>query len=354
MLSAGETLDASADVELADVADTGPAPTDAGPDCSSETDDLPLHLACASLYDDIAAKSVRPDHRSFAPALSFWSDGADKERFVYLPAGTVIDATDVDEWIYPIGTELWKEFKVGGARLETRVFKKTAAGWKRTTYRWNADETDATRLDTGERVELPGRTPLSIPTAQQCDECHLGRKEPVLGFRALEMGFANARGATLSSLIAEGRLSPPPPSSPIAIPDDGTGLAPPALLWLHMNCGHCHNDNPTAAAFGSTLKMSIRATQLIGDAGVLSARDLATFTTGVCKDSERDSPSGGKYLYIAGGDPTQSLAAILLGSRATPGMEGIVNQMPPLATHVVDEAGQKLVNDWISALTPCP
>jgi hypothetical protein len=346
------------DAPVQTVADAG-GDAHRGLDCATDlaSDGLAQHLACAGFYSDFASKTVAAELRPFTPGLTFWSDGAEKERFVSLPPGGTIDIANFDEWQFPVGTRFWKQFKVDGKLIETRLFMKTDGGWKRTAYRWNDDESDATRLDTGDHVALAGRTPYEVPPVDQCDFCHGGRVEPVLGFQALGLGVAGAVGLTLAQLASEGALSTAPPSTSLVIPDDATKLAAPAMGWLHANCGHCHNENPNAGAYGASLKMLIPASALVNnaDAGVTSAQNLPAYRTGVCKPSERDGPGpGGKYLYFAGGSVNTSIAAILLGSRAEPGKESIVNQMPPIVTHMVDVAGQKLVDDWITALPTCP
>ncbi|WP_169927653.1 hypothetical protein [Labilithrix luteola] len=323
-------------------------------DCAKDrgADGLATHLSCAGLYSNIATKTVDANTREFTPGVMFWSDGAEKQRWVYLPPSTKIDISNFDEWTFPQGTRFWKEFELEGKRVETRLYEKTLKGWKHTSYRWNSDASEAIRNDAGEVIALAGRTPYQIPTANECNECHAGREEPVLGFEPVSLGLATAKGVTLATLAVEDRFSAAPPARLFTIPEDKTGIAAPALAWLHANCGHCHNTSPNAGAVGSTLRTLIRASDLL--AGNPSAETLATWTTGVCKPSERDAPAGGKYLYIAGGAPSASLASLLLGARATPGTESIINQMPPLTSHMVDKAGQKLVDDWISALEPCP
>ena len=36
---------------------------------------------------------------------------------VFFPAGTKIDTSNMDQWQYPVGTVLWKDFKVNGTRM---------------------------------------------------------------------------------------------------------------------------------------------------------------------------------------------------------------------------------------------
>lgn len=67
---------------------------------------------------------------------------AKKTRWMELPPGTVIDASNPDAWQFPIGTRFWKEFAFE-KRAETRFIEHTADGWQYATYAWNDDESDA-------------------------------------------------------------------------------------------------------------------------------------------------------------------------------------------------------------------
>src|ERR1019366_5145150 len=69
--------------------------------------------------------------------------GGDKTRWIYLPPGQKIDTTDMDEWTFPVGTKIFKEFSLPqgdaspGTRIETRLLWKHAPKtWYRTTYAW--------------------------------------------------------------------------------------------------------------------------------------------------------------------------------------------------------------------------
>src|SRR6476661_6140131 len=104
-----------------------------------------------------------------------------------------------------------------------------------------------------------------IPTGDECEKCHRGRSEHILGFEQVELGLPGASGITLADLVSQGRLSVPPATTALAIGDDGTGAAAPALGWLHANCGiTCHNGNTNAIAFPSGLRFRLDPTQLDG------------------------------------------------------------------------------------------
>lgn len=339
-----------------------PAPDAAPADpCASDVmpDGLPGHLECTGLYADIGQKALAEGVRPYAPGAAFWSDGAEKSRFVYLPPGSVIDTSNVDEWILPQGTKLWKEFALDGRRLETRLYWKTTSGtgkqaWKQTVYRWTGDEKTALRLDAGELVPRDGGPAYEIPSSGQCQDCHSGRAEPVLGFDAVGLGLPAATGLTLATLAGEGRLSAVPSKTALAIPDDGTAKAASAIGWLHANCGSCHNPSSSAGASYTNTFFLVRASQLLGS--VDGGRDLDALRTTCGLASSSVHPDGGAALKrIAAGSPDTSSVAVLAGSRAPAGVVPNANQqMPPLVTHVVDPEGLAAVRAWITAVPSCP
>jgi hypothetical protein len=323
-------------------------------DCKADlqADGIQKHLDCTGLYSDYAAKTVAPENKPYAPGVTFWSDGAEKSRFLYLPPGAKIDITDFDEWKFPNGTKVWKEFRLGTKRIETRLYSKANDSWRHTTYVWTDDGSDAVRKDDGLKLPITGKPDYEIPTRQQCNECHSGRNEPILGIEAVSLGLPTAQGVTLASLAAEGRFSKAPPVTVITIPNDNAGTAAPALAWLHANCGSCHNSNPNAPAAFTQLFLLLRPSQLVPEAGTAAVTDLDSYKSSVNATSMRDNTdAGAPYKRIVAKDPSASLVSILSGRRAPPGTDpDAQNQMPPLVSHQVDTAGHALLDAWINAL----
>src|SRR5262245_31719868 len=85
---------------------------------------LPARLSETGLYADITADAIANDVLPYRPAFELWSDGADKRRWLWIPPGDAIDTRDMDQWRFPTGTKVWKEFSRGGIRLETRLLSK--------------------------------------------------------------------------------------------------------------------------------------------------------------------------------------------------------------------------------------
>lgn len=148
------TTDAAPAIEAQDgaPADAG-APLDAMADAHSTADDagvadsgcpedgaVPEDLRCTGLYTDWSAKTLAPSVQAYTPAFTLYSDGASKARFISLPAGGQIDTSDLDNWVFPVGTKIWKEFSVGGVRVETRLAWKTDTQWSLLDYRCRRTE----------------------------------------------------------------------------------------------------------------------------------------------------------------------------------------------------------------------
>ncbi|HEY1532659.1 MAG TPA: hypothetical protein VGF76_01530, partial [Polyangiaceae bacterium] len=276
----------------------------------------PNNLVCTGLYSDITAKQIAPGIEAYAPAVALWSDGAQKQRWISLPPGQVIDNSDPNEWSFPIGTKVWKEFSKAGQRVETRLWQKTDTNyWVDATYAWNSAESAAVRSGGG---DIPfGTGTYHIPTSDECTDCHRGRTDRILGFDQVLLGLAGATGLTLDRLIAEHRLSTPPRSTPLVIGDDGTGLAAPALAWLHVNCGTtCHNQNSNAKAWSTGMFLRLDPTLLDGRS-VVGFDSLMT-TIGVAAVT----PAWQGQTRILPRDPAQSLLFQLISHRGTG------NQMP--------------------------
>jgi hypothetical protein len=313
------------------------------PDCAHDTidgGDAPTHLACTGLYADFASGTIAPGVRPFTPGFTLWSDGAEKSRYIYLPPGTQIDTTDMDQWTFPVGTRLWKEFRLQGLRVETRLlWKRGDSDWLRTTYAWSLDQSTATELTSGQ-LGWNG-TSYEIPPQTACQDCHAGRLDDVLGFEAVSLAAPAATGLTMNVLVAEGLLTQPP-STPIVVPGNATESA--ALGWLHANCGiACHNS--TSFDCNSTLYMRLNV------ASLATVQSTDTWNTAVGRPlSGLDQAFVPPWpmLRITPGNPRASAVSYRASVRDTDPAQS--NQMPPMDTHVVPGAGVAILNAWIQAM----
>jgi hypothetical protein len=344
--STSPSVDRAADTSSSAAPVSEPKPSAA---CAAQSanslDGLPDQLDCTGLYADIRTKKVAASAQRYVPAVTLWSDGAEKNRWIYLPKGQKIDASTPSEWTFPVGTKFWKEFKVGGRRIETRLFEKTRSDkWVRTTYQWNKGETAATRSGGGD-IDVGGTT-WHLPTARECDQCHQGRQDRALGFEQIALGLPGADGLTLAMLIKKNLISPAPEQTQMQIVDDGTGVMEPSVIgWLHINCGvTCHNDNPNAAGKSTLLRLRLEPSQLSGE----PASDYAALRTTV--GVKATTVRWNDQTRIVAGSPDQSLLYKLVSSRGG----GENDQMPPIASAIVDQEYVTKIADWIRAMPAQP
>jgi hypothetical protein len=302
-------------------------------------DGHPTTLACTGLYTDTPTGEIGQGVSAYAPSVSLWADGATKSRFIQLPAGTQIDTSDMDHWVFPNGTKLWKEFSLGGQKIETRFLQKQSDGtWFRTVYAWSADGTEATEVTTG--VTNVNGSGYDIPSQGQCAECHDGEPGGVLGFEAIGLSTPGATGLTMAALVAQGLVTNAP-AAPIAIP--GTATESAALGWLHANCGNaCHNRSAGAMASSTGLFMRLEIAQL------QSVQSTDTYTTAVGVVSGFQPLANETFDRIAPGNLNLSAIVYRASRRDTP--QDPTVQMPPLGTNVVDTQGVALVEAWISGM----
>jgi hypothetical protein len=317
------------------------------PACIVPDQGLPDDVFCTGLYLDRDPTRIADEVMPYTPGVTLWSDGAEKHRYLYLPPATTIDTTDLDVWKFPVGTKAWKEFRVGGVLIETRIFwKRGESDWASGTYIW--DEAGGARLDTSKEPILLADG-YEIPTAKDCGKCHHGGADKLLGVEAVALALPTAQGATLSQLAADGRLSAPPPRTTIELPTDSTGRAGAALGYLHANCGMpCHSTRGLGDE--TELVLRLRAGEFWpADAGadpppVAAAQtDAYIATVNVMPTTASVAQRFPDAQRITPGAHDTSLVWLMSHRRDD-------YAMPPLVSHKVDEPGTQALADWIDAL----
>jgi hypothetical protein len=324
----------------------GAVPPADGPAVDSPPDANPLEtLAGTGLCVDAGCTQINAGIREYAPRSQFWDDAAEKRRWIYLPPGTKIDTADMDHWIFPVGTKVWKEFTRDGTRVETRLLLKQLAddnapgAWFFATYQWNAAQ-DGTALVTSGVQDANG-TPHDIPSRADCRECHDSLKPSrVLGFQAIQLDHDAPAGLTdLEDLIAADLLTAPPGGAPPRFPLPGTAVDVAALTYLHANCGHCHN--PTGSVWGhAVIDLRLR-TSMLG-----TVTDTPIYMTTVDQLASVPYTENGmtNTKVIVPRNPAESAVISRMNSMIP------LRFMPNLAVETIDPAGQTALVDWINSL----
>jgi len=297
---------------------------------ASQTARLPQLLSETGLYADIATGELARGVSAYTPRFQLWSDGAEKQRWILLPDDRPIDTSNMDEWLFPEGTKVWKQFSIAGVRVETRLLEKVGPAenaWLSLAYVWSADGKDATAAPLGALDSH--HTEHDVPSAGECAACHAGRHSFILGFSAIQLAASAAAGEIdLDGLIQGGRLSHPPASPPL-VPGNAVEVA--ALGYLHANCSHCHNQTRPERDGARCFDPDKDDDFTLAIAQLDSVLSTPTYRTVVGHSVKRGHPDDSK-LYK------------LVNSR------GLFRQMPPLATEKVDSAAVANLRLWIEGL----
>ena len=283
--------------------------------------------------------------------VAFWSDGAQKTRWVAIPTGKI--QVGPGAWKFPKGTVFVKTFELptdtgdptAKRRLETRLLVlDDRGGVYGVVYKWRADHSDADLLPAGLTEEVPVKAasgtvhdqPWYYPSRQDCLKCHNARAGGVLGVKTRQMNhpFRYPSGVTdneLRSWNHLGLLSPALNEEDIAAfdklaaaGDAARSLEDRARSYLDANCSHCHQPGGTVANF---------------DARYDTPRDRQGLIDGaVLIDQGIDRPR-----IIAPHDIWRSIAFMRVNTTAD-------IRMPPLARNTIDAGGVELLREWITSM----
>jgi uncharacterized repeat protein (TIGR03806 family) len=272
----------------------------------------------------------------------FWSDGAQKERWIAVPDDQKITVEDTGDWTFPNGTVLMKHFRLESRLIETRLFMRHPDGsWGGFTYEWNADQTEATLLEGGAERDVGAVQPWVFPSESQCLSCHTEAAGRTLGLETVQLNrdhlyVATDRVAnqldtlTHIDLLSTSTEDPSWQSVLVDPSDEDASLDGRARAYLHTNCSFCHRPGgPTPSTMDLRHTTSLSATNAC-DAAPQSG------TLGLGADAR----------LIAPGNASASIIVTRMNRRDD-------HAMPPLASNQVDVAGVELITEWIDGLEAC-
>ena len=302
----------------------------------SET--IPTYLSETGCVDPDDATVPAEGLVPYGVNLPFWSDGADKSRWMAVPDGEVVTVAPDGQLDFPVGSVLVKQFSMDDQRLETRLMvRHEDGGWAGYSYAWDAGGTFATYDRGGASIELDDRH-WTVPSSAQCMQCHTEVSGQTLSVELgqLDGQFTYPNGRTrdqLDTLTHIGMFdSDPGPAAAVfpRIDDEGASIESRARAVLHTNCAGCHQVDGTGGS-DMDLRFSTPAESM-----------------GVCNVEPTASGLGveGAQL-VAPGEPDRSMIVVRMATRG-------LGQMPPIGTEEVDTAGLAVVREWIEGMSECP
>jgi len=317
---------------------------------------LPRRLSQTGVFQDLARLQPAGALVPYDLIVPFWSDGAEKSRWVSVPAGQTIRFAPTGEWLFPRGTVFVKTFSLATnelapnelLRLETRLLVCDAdGGVYGVVYKWRADLSDADLLETNLTETVPIRTAAGAhtqswyyPSRKDCLDCHTANAGYVLGpkTRQLNRDYSYPSGVTDNELRAWNQLGLFDTNLDVAdldrLPrlarsdDPARSLTDRARSYLDANCANCHRPQGTVAYFDA------RYDTPLAQQGLIDGRVLI--------DERLDNPH-----LIAPNDIWRSILYLRANTTET-------FKMPPVARNTIDVMGVALLRQWIESLPGPP
>jgi len=318
--------------------------------------ELPPLLSQTGAFTDMARAVPAAALVPYDLIVPFWSDGAEKFRWVSVPNDQKIKFSPSGDWTFPRGTVFVKTFALvtnelkpdSLRRLETRLLVCDAdGGVYGVTYKWRADNRDADLLATNlsETIRIQTATGVRTqqwyyPGRQDCLTCHTALAGGVLDVntRQLNRGFTYPSGVTDNQLRTWNHLGMFDTNLAGAdfekfpalarLDDPARSLADRARSYLDANCANCHRPKGTVAYFDARYETPLTRQNLIEGRVLIDERI----------DGSR---------VIAPNDIWRSI--LYLRTDSTEAFK-----MPPLARNTIDERGMTLLRQWIESLPGPP
>jgi uncharacterized repeat protein (TIGR03806 family) len=293
---------------------------------AGDASELPSSLSATGCVDvDDPSKPAASTLR-YEINVPFWSDGANKERWLHLPEQANITVEADGDWSLPPGSVVVKLFRLGDRPVETRLLVHHDDGrWAGYTYAWNQAGTDAELLREGDVRDFDGQQWL-YPSRAECMACHTNAAGTSLGLETAQLD----RDDQLSAFVERGWLSEMPSGEPLPTIDGDAPLEARARAYLHANCSHCHRPAGPSNTPGN-YRYEYGAAQM----GVCAVAPLA---------GDLGVPGA---VIVDPGNPAGSVMSLRLHASGK-------DRMPQLGSLVHDDAGIALIDEWITSLTACP
>jgi uncharacterized repeat protein (TIGR03806 family) len=311
----------------------------------------PELLSQTGVFTSLGDLTAASGFIEYEMAMPFWSDGAEKRRWIAVPDGQTIDFSARDAWRFPVGTVIVKHFELALAegdpsslkRLETRLLVHRSSGWSGYTYRWNDAGTEAVLLTGRElatyTIALAGggsREQLyEYPSRTDCLRCHTEADGFVLGVRTLQLNgnfeYPDATDNQLRSWNNIGLFSSDIGDATAydaypALDDVMVASRDRSRAYLAVNCAPCHQPGGPAPT-----SMDLRYDTPDSAAGII---DVVPDNGGLGLTDAR---------LVAPGAPERSVLVERMRR-----LDG--TRMPPVGSHLVDQMGVELLEGWIRAL----
>jgi hypothetical protein len=235
----------------------------------------PQKLSQTGAFTSLASLTPQAGILPYDVNTPLWSDNAMKRRWFSVPDPTKkIEFQSERRWGFPAGSVWIKHFELelkkgdpsSKRRLETRFLVKTTDGVYGLTYKWDADQQDATLVpDEGATETLTvndGGTMRQqvwrYPSRSECLTCHTRAGGSVLGFNTWQLNrdFTFPGNITTNQIWAlndAGYFTEPVTDlhtlrALAPVNDEQVSRSFRVKSYLEANCSFCHQQGGTAQA----------------------------------------------------------------------------------------------------------
>lgn len=196
-------------------------------DALDSSERFPRRLSRTGLFASVSGHRLTPGMIPYSVNAPLWSDGAFKERSLYLPSadrqdegpsGAGAGMTSNVGWSFPDRTVLVKSFGFnserggGGERrwIETRLLTRQQGEWVGYSYAWNREQTEAHLVgsegrDASVEISLADggqrRLDWRFPSRSECMVCHSRAANFVLGLSTLQMNKEHDYGGVTANQL---------------------------------------------------------------------------------------------------------------------------------------------------------
>jgi uncharacterized repeat protein (TIGR03806 family) len=310
---------------------------------------LPPTLAEAGAFSDLNLLTPAAGVVPYDINVSFWSDGALKQRWFSLPnLNQTMEFNRDGKWSFPAGAVWIKHFELeltngvpeSRRRLETRLLVRSTNGLYGVTYRWDDTQTNAalvaeSGMDESFVIRDGSLTRTQVwhyPGRAECLNCHTEAGGGILGFTTAQLNRdLNYGGIVTNQILALSQAGyfatnvTGVYTMPALVPptNQAVSLETRVRSFLAANCAQCHQPGgPTVAT------MDARFSTSTANAGLINGLLI-------------DNRGNDQNRVIRPGSPALSVLLQRVSSRGS-------DQMPPLGTTVVDTNAVQLLTDWVN------
>ena len=221
---------------------------------------------------DPAALTPGNGFQLYVLATGLFTDYAEKQRLIKLPANQKITAVNDGLPQFPDGTMLVKTFyyfndkrnaSKGKQIIETRILIKTNGQWMAGTYVWNKEQSDAVLVTGGQKTTVSWideqannkSITYQIPPAKDCGTCHNTNNAIMpIGMKVRNLNIDVIRNNTslnqLQYLQDAGIMNAVNADRFYKLPawqNDTYSISERVRAYLDVNCAHCHSSTGSCA-----------------------------------------------------------------------------------------------------------